>query len=98
MQFRFKCTEEEGEEFSSGAIFNKTEFQTVSSFGGSMFAAPENHPDIMRLKSISSLENAKNVTFSASDFKERKKWHSLRNTSKSYQLVFRTPLDLPTRT
>jgi hypothetical protein len=98
VQFRFKCTEEEGEEFSSGAIFNKTEFQTVSSFGGSMFAAPENHPDIMRLKSISSLENAKNVTFSASDFKERKKWHSLRNTSKSYQLVFRTPLDLPTRT
>ena len=48
-------------------IFNKTKFQTVSSFDGSMFVAPENHPDIMHLKVISSLKDAKNVTFSASD-------------------------------
>ena len=66
-----------------------------------MFVAPENHPDIMHLKVISSLKDAKNVTFSASDSdlsKEREKWHSLRNTSKSYHLVFGTALDRRTKT
>ena len=87
-QFRSKYKEEA--EVPDRVQFHETTFFT-SSFDGSIFAAPENHPDIIHLKHISSLGDAKNTVFNASDFpKCREKFHSLRSASKTYQFIFHT--------